>query len=114
MELCISNPKTKGLVLLIYASEFYDVILLFLSLKRYRNSNHCKIFIFKLRLWLNDNAMFCETFTCCHISEAKPLCFSLCSQMFDYADDVEYTTLRMIVTQRSNYLFCYFFSVNVL
>ena len=38
------------------------------------------------RAWLNGNAMFYETFTCFYVSEAKPLCFSLCSQMFD---DVE-------------------------
>ena len=36
--------------------------------------------------WLNGNAMFYETFTCFYVSEAKLLCFSLCSQMFD---DVE-------------------------
>ena len=35
---------------------------------------------------VNDNAMFYETFICFCISEAKLLCFSLCSQMFD---DVE-------------------------
>ena len=39
-----------------------------------------------IRLLLNDNAMFYESFICFCISEAKPLCFSLCSQMFD---DVE-------------------------
>ena len=44
----IKLPKTKELILLIYANEFSDVILLFSSLKRYRNSNHCKIAIFKL------------------------------------------------------------------
>ena len=42
--------------------------------------------VYRLRLWLNDNATFYETFICLFISEAKPLCFSLCSQMFD---DVE-------------------------
>ena len=40
----------------------------------------------KLRAWLNGNAMFCGTFICFYVSETKPLCFSLCSQMFD---DVE-------------------------
>ena len=35
---------------------------------------------------LNGNAMFYKTFTYFYVSEAKPLCFSLCSQMFD---DVE-------------------------
>ena len=39
-----------------------------------------------LRAWLNDNAMFDETFICFNVSEAKPLYFSLCSQMLD---DVE-------------------------
>ena len=38
------------------------------------------------RAWLNYNAMFYKTFICFHVSEAKPLCFSLCSRMFD---DVE-------------------------
>ena len=52
--------------------------------------------------WLNGNAMFYETFICFRVSEAKPLCFSLCSQMFD---DVEYTIFKMFVTQMSNYLF---------
>ena len=37
----------------------------------------------QLRAWLNDNAMFYETFICFYVGEAKPLCFSLCSQMFD-------------------------------
>ena len=47
--------------------------------------------------------MFNETFTCFYVSEAKLLCFSLCSQMFD---DVErQTTFKMFVTQMSNYLF---------
>ena len=36
--------------------------------------------------WVKCNAMFYETFICFYVSEAKPLCFSLCSQMFD---DVE-------------------------
>ena len=36
-----------------------------------------------LRACLNYNAMFYETFICFYVSEAKPLCFSLCSQMFD-------------------------------
>ena len=48
IELCISYPKSKELVLLICGNEFYDVILLFSNFKRYRNSNHCKIIIFKL------------------------------------------------------------------
>ena len=43
---------------------------------------HCVI----VRAWLNYNAMFYKTFICFFVSEAKPLCFSLCSQMFD---DVE-------------------------
>ena len=35
-----------------------------------------------VRLWLSDNAMFYKTFIYFYISEAKPFCFSLCSQMF--------------------------------
>ena len=34
-------------VMLIYAYEFYDVILLLWSLKRYRNSNNYQIVMFK-------------------------------------------------------------------
>ena len=49
--------------------------------------------------------MFYETFICFYVSEAKPLCFSLCSQMFDDVDDVEYTTFKMFVPQMSNCLF---------
>ena len=52
----------------------------------------------RLRAWLNGNGMFYETFICFYVSEAKPLCFSFCLQMFD---DVE----RMFVTQMSNYFF---------
>ena len=37
----------------------------------------------RLRAWLNGNTMFYETFVCFYVSEAKLLCFSLCSQMFD-------------------------------
>ena len=43
-------------------------------------------YIANLRAWLNGNAMFYETFICFYVSEAKPFCFGLCSQMFD---DVE-------------------------
>ena len=55
-----------------------------------------------VRAWLNGNAMFYETFICFSVSEAKPLCFGLCSHVFD---DVEYTTFKMIVAQMSNCLF---------
>ena len=48
IELCIFYPKSKELVLLICADEFYDVIAFFSIFKRYRKSNHCKIIIFKL------------------------------------------------------------------
>ena len=66
------------------------------------NRQHFTIDIFAFRAWLNYNAMFYKTFMCFYVSEAKPLCFSLCSRMFD---DVEYATFKMIVTQTSNYLF---------
>ena len=49
--------------------------------------------------------MFYETFICFYVSEAKPLCFSLCSQIFEILIDAEYTTLKLFVTQISNYLF---------
>ena len=38
---------------------------------------------FFIRAWLNGNTMFYETFVCFYVSEAKLLCFSLCSKMFD-------------------------------
>ena len=63
------------------------------------NRQHITIEIFE---GLNYNAMFYKTFVCFYVSEAKPLGFSLCSQMFD---DVEYATFKMIVTQMCNYLF---------
>ena len=58
-----------------------------------------------VRAWLKGNGMFYEAFTCFYVSEAKPLCFNLCSQMFDMLNDVEYTTFKMFVTQLSSYLF---------
>ena len=63
-----------------------------------------------LRLWLNDNAMYYETFICFYISEAKPFCFSLCSQMFD---DVERCHMQDCQANEQLSL-CYFFSINVL
>ena len=48
MELCIFYLKTEKVIFVCYANEFYYVILLFSSIKRYRNSNFCKIVIFKL------------------------------------------------------------------
>ena len=63
-----------------------------------------------IRVWLNGNAMFYETFICFFVSEAKPLCFGLCSQMFDDVNDAEYTTFKMFVTQMSNYLFVILFN----
>ena len=58
-----------------------------------------------LRAWLYGNAMSYETFICFYVSEAKPLCFSLCSLVFDDVEHVEDTTFKMFVTQISNYLF---------
>ena len=49
--------------------------------------------------------MFYKTFICFYVSEAKPLCFSHCSRMFEMLNDVEYATFKMIVNQMSNYLF---------
>ena len=43
----------------------------------------CSHFVISLSAWLNYNAMFYKTFICFYVSEAKPLCFSLYSQMFD-------------------------------
>ena len=66
------------------------------------NRQYFTIEIFAFRAWLNYNTMFYKTFMCFYVSEAKLLCFSLCSQMFD---DVEYGTFKMIVMQMSNNLF---------
>ena len=41
-------------------NEFYDVILLFLSLKRYRNSNLCKIVIITLKLAMSKEIVVVE------------------------------------------------------
>ena len=49
--------------------------------------------------------MFYETLICFYVSEAKSLCFGLCSQCLMMLNDVEYTTFKMFVTQMSNYLF---------
>ena len=45
-----------------------------------------QLFAGTLRTGLNGNAMYYEIFIYFYVSEAKSLCFSLCSQMFD---DVE-------------------------
>ena len=49
--------------------------------------------------------MFYKTFICFYVSEAKPLCFSFCSQRLMMLNDVEYATFKIIVTQMSNYIF---------
>ena len=36
-----------------------------------------------VKAWLKSNTVLYETFLSFYVSEAKPLCFSLCSQMFD-------------------------------
>ena len=56
-----------------------------------------------IRAWLNYNAMFYKTFICFYVSEAKPLFFSLCSQIFDDNEFIQ--TFKMFVTQMNNYLF---------
>ena len=65
MQFYIFYPNTKELVLLIYANDLYGVILLFLSHKRYRNSNHYKIVIFKfitleLAMWIYKRSFLPE------------------------------------------------------
>ena len=67
-----------------------------------------------VRAWLNGNAMFHETFICFYVSEAKPLRFSLCSQMFD---DVEWCwiyNIQNVCHANEQLSLCYFFSINVL
>ena len=64
-----------------------------------------------LRAWVNGNTMLYETFVCFYVSEAKLLCFSLCSQMVMVLNDVEYTIFKMFVTQMSNYLFVIYFQL---
>ena len=68
------------------------------------SSNH-----YFIRAWLNDNAMFYETFICFYVSEGKPLCFSLCSEMFD---DVERCRIYNIQNVCHALSLCYFFSIN--
>ena len=55
----------------------------------------------------NGDTMFYETFVCFYVSEAKPLCFSLCSlhKCLMVLNDVEYAIFKMFVKQMSNYLF---------
>ena len=59
-------------------------------------------FPFRLRAWLNYNAMFYQTFICFCLSEAKRLCLNQCSWLLD---DVEFETFNLFVTQINRNLF---------
>ena len=54
---------------------------------------------------------FMKHLFCFYVSEAKPLCFSLCSQMFD---DVELFNIQNVCHANKQLSLCYFFSITVL
>ena len=54
-----------------------------------------------------------EIFVCFYVSEAKPLCFSVCSQTFDGVERCWIYNIQN-VCQASEQLSLYFFSINVL
>ena len=62
------------------------------------------------RLWLNDDAMFHETFYCFYISKAKLLCFSLYSQMFDDVERCWICNIQNVCHVNEQLSLCYFFS----
>ena len=64
-----------------------------------------------LRAWLNGKSMFYETFICFYISEAKPLCFSLCSQMFDDVERCWIYNIQNVCYANEQLSLCYFFSI---
>ena len=66
------------------------------------------------RDWLNCNAMFYETFICFYVNEAKPLCFSLCSQMFYDIERCWIYNIQNVCHANEQLSVCYFFSINVL
>ena len=102
VSLAIQDSEPPGLIGLIFVMTVsMNIILLLITLK----SSHIKTLNFMLRkvlirrsmccltlkgpkcfcnvgAWLSRNAKFYETFICFYVSEAKPHCFSLCSQMF--------------------------------
>ena len=67
-----------------------------------------------VRAWLNGNTMFYETIVCFYVSEAKPLCFSLCSQMFDGVEWCWICNIQNVCQANEQLSLCYFFSINVL
>ena len=67
-----------------------------------------------VRAWLNCNAMFYKTFICFYVSEAKPLCFSLCSQMFDDVERCRIYNIQNVCHANERLSLCYFFSINVI
>ena len=58
-----------------------------------------------IRAWLNYNAMFYKTFICLYVSEANLFVSVFVHECLMMSNDVEYATIKMFVTQMSNYLF---------
>ena len=58
--------------------------------------------------------MFYETFICFFVSETKPLCFSLCSQMFADVERCWIYNIQNVCHANEQLPLCYFFSINVL
>ena len=69
---------------------------------------------FELQTLASCNAMFYETFICFYVSEGKPLCFSLCSQMFDDVERCWIYNIQNVCHANEQLSFCYFFLINVL
>ena len=78
------------------------------------NSYPNRLVVLCHRLWLNDNAMFHEAFICFYVSEAKTLCFSLCSQMFDDVERCWIYNIQNVCHANEQLSLCHFFSINVL
>ena len=68
-------------------------------------------FAIVLRVWLNGNTMFYETFVCFYVSEAKRLYFSLCSQMFNGIERCWIYNNQNVCHTNEQLSLCYFFSI---
>ena len=67
-----------------------------------------------VRAWLKSNTMLYETFFSFYVSEAKPLCFSLCSQMFDGVERCLICNIQNVCHANKQLPLCHFFSIDVL
>ena len=80
----------------------------------HHNRQNFTIEIFVFRAWPNCNAMFYKTFICFYVSEAKPLCFSLCSRMCDDVERCSTCNIQNDCQANEQLSLCYFFSINLL